>query len=146
MLGQVYHALGDKEGLLANARRSLARCERLLAAEPDHSGALGFMTSALADLGEADRAREWTRRAVLFDPDNARMLYNIACSMSELGDAETACDLLEGIIDKISTGWLLWMGADNSLDPIREHPRFKALVARGAARVANHGVEQGEPA
>ncbi|MDB5451563.1 MAG: hypothetical protein JWO33_141 [Caulobacteraceae bacterium] len=146
MLGQVYRALGDEENVQANARRSLVRCERLLAAEPDHSGALGFMTSALSDLGEAERAREWTRRAVLFDPDNARMLYNIACSMAELGDAETACDLLEGIIDKISSGWLLWMEADNSLDPIREHPRFKAVVARGAARFADQTNAEGKRA
>jgi hypothetical protein len=43
-------------------------------------------------------------------------------------------DLIEPWIDKISHGWLLWMQSDNSLDPIREHPRFVALMARGARR------------
>ena len=121
---------------MAAARRCLARCERLLAVEPDHSGALGFLVSALADLGEADRAREWARRAVLFDPDNTRLHYNIACALAGLGDADAACELLEGVLEKVNAGWLRWMAADNSLDPIRDHPRYIAVVARGAARFA----------
>jgi adenylate cyclase len=136
MVIQVYKALGDEENVLAAARRCLARCERLLAIEPDHGGALGFLVTALADLGDVDRARDWARRAVLFDPDNIRLHYNLACGMAELGDAEAACDLLDGIIDKVSASWLLWMEADNSLDRIRNHPRFVAVMARGAARVA----------
>ena len=137
MVVQVYRALGDQANLLAAARRCLARCERLLAIEPDHGGALGFLVTALAELGDVDRARDWARRAVLFDPDNTRLHYNLGCGMAELGDAEAACDLLEGIIDKVSASWLLWMDADNSLDLIREHPRFVALMARGAARLAD---------
>jgi adenylate cyclase len=136
MVIQVYKALGDEENVLAAARRCLTRCERLLAIEPDHGGALGFLVTSLADLGEVDRARDWARRAVLFDPDNMRLHYNLACGLAELGDADAACDLLDGIIDKVSASWLLWMEADNSLDRIRNHPRFVAVMARGAARFA----------
>jgi adenylate cyclase len=136
MVAQVYEALGDREALLANARRVIARCEPMLAAEPDHSVALGFMVGALVDLGEADRARELTKRAVLFDPDNERLRYNLACGMATLGDAAAACDLLDGIVDKVSAGWLRWMEADNGLDNIRDDGRFKAILARGKARFA----------
>jgi adenylate cyclase len=117
-------------------RRALALCERILADEPDHSGALGFLVTALASLGQADRAREWTRRALLFDPDNARLHYNLACAMARLGDADAAVELIEPWIGKVSHGWLGWMQRDNSLDPIRGHPRFVALMARGARRLA----------
>ena len=134
MVVQAYSGLGDHDNALAAARRTLARCEKILAFEPDHGGALGFFVNALADLGEAGRAREWTRRAVLFDPDNTRLHYNLACAMATLEDADAACDLLDGVIDKVNVGWLLWMGADNSLYPIRNHPRFAALMAKARER------------
>ena len=73
-------------------------------------------------------------RAVLFDPDNTRLHYNLGCAMAALGDADAACDLLDGVIDKVNASWLLWMGTDNSLDPIRDHPRFVALMAKASER------------
>jgi adenylate cyclase len=130
MVVQAYEAVGDEEGALSASRRCLARCERLLHVEPDHSGAMGFLVSSLADLGEAERALEWTKRAVLFDPDNVRLHYNLACAMSKLGEADKAVDLLEGIVGKINPGWAKWIEIDNSLDPIRDHPRYQAF--RGA--------------
>ena len=136
MVVQAYEALGERDATAAADRRSLARCEKILADEPDHSGALGFLVNSLAGLGQAERARDWTRRALLFDPDNARLHYNLACAMAMLRDADTAVDLIEPWIDQVSQGWVLWMQQDNSLDAIREHPRFVALMARGAARFA----------
>jgi adenylate cyclase len=135
MVVQAYEALGEPEATAAAERRAMARCEKILADEPDHSGALGFLVTSLAGLGQADRARSWTARALLFDPDNARLHYNLACAMARLRDADTAVDLIEPWIDQVSHGWLLWMQSDNSLDPIREHPRFVALMARGARRL-----------
>jgi adenylate cyclase len=135
MVVQAYDALGEQDATAAAERRALARCEKILADEPDHSGALGFLVTSLAGLGQAGRAREWTRRALLFDPENARLRYNLACAMARLHDADTAVDLIEPWIDRVSHGWVLWMQRDNSLDPIRDHPRFAALMARGARRI-----------
>ncbi len=135
MVSQAYEALGASDATAAAERRALARCEKILAEEPDHSGALGFLVTSLAGLGQVERARDWTRRALLFDPDNARLHYNLACAMSRMQDADTAVDLIEPWIDRVSEGWLLWMQRDNSLDPIRAHPRFVALMARGARRL-----------
>ncbi len=135
MVVQAYQGKGEHDNALAAERRSLARCEKLLAVEPDHSGALGFFVSALATLGEADRAREWASRAVLFDPDNMRLHYNLACAMAKLGDADAACDLLDRIVGEVTRGWLQWIQSDNSLDLIRDHPRFVALMERTDARL-----------
>ncbi len=140
MVVQAYQGIGDTENALAASRRVRARCERVLAVEPDHSTALSFFVNALADLGESERARAWARRATLFDPDNARLHYNLACAMASLHDANAACDLMDGIIDRVSKGWLLWMGQDNSLDPIRDHPRFVALMERAHARFASEAA------
>ncbi|MFT3727299.1 MAG: adenylate/guanylate cyclase domain-containing protein [Terricaulis sp.] len=128
MVVQAYEALGDKDGLRMAAQRSKERCERLLLVEPDHGGALGFFVNALVDLGEHERAREWVKRAMLFDPENVRLQYNLACGMAAV-DADLACTLLEGILPRVSPGWRKWIGLDNSLDPIRAFPRFIALCA-----------------
>jgi adenylate cyclase len=136
MVIQAYVALDEPTNAEAAARRCLARCEKILAVEPDHGGAMGFLVTALVTLNEADRARDWARRAVLFDPDNLRLQYNLACGMAGLRDADAACELLEGFVDKVSSSWWLWIEIDSSLDPIRDHPRFAAVVARGKARLA----------
>ncbi|HVV33982.1 MAG TPA: adenylate/guanylate cyclase domain-containing protein [Vitreimonas sp.] len=128
MVVQAYEAVGDVEGFRAASLRAKQCCERLLRVEPDHSGALGFFVNTLVDLGEHERAREWCKRAVLFDPDNVRLQYNLACAMAQV-DADLACAMLEPIIPKIPSGWRRWIEVDNSLDPIRNHPRFQALQA-----------------
>ena len=142
MVTQAYRGIGDHAKILAAARRSLARCERTLAQEPDHSNALGFFVSALGELGENDRAKLWAGRIDLFDPDNTRLRYNVACGMAQLGEAETACDLLDRVVDRVSGGWLEWIEKDNSLDPIRQHPRFVALVDTLQARKAQLVAEE----
>jgi len=134
MVVQAYEAIGDIEGALAASRRVKVRCEKLLRFEPDHSGALGFLVTALADLGESERAREWAKRAVLFDPDNLRLHYNVACGMVKV-DPDYACALLEDIVPRVALGWLRWIDIDTSLDPIREMPRFKALYEAIRVRV-----------
>ncbi len=60
--------------------------------------------------------------------------------MAKLCDADTAVDLIEPRIGKVSHGWVLWMQSDNSLDSIREHPRFVELMARAVRRFAAEEV------
>ena len=36
--------------------------------------------SALVTLGDAERARERTERAMLLDPENFNLLYNLGCN------------------------------------------------------------------
>jgi adenylate cyclase len=136
MIVQAYVGVGDKQKAEAAARMLVSRCEKLLEVEPDHGGALGFMVPALAELGEADRARVWARRAVLFDPDNVRLLYNLSCGMARMKDPEAACDLLEGVLTQVNEGWLSWIEKDNDFDAMRDHPRFVALLAKARERFA----------
>lgn len=135
MVLQVYAASGEEGQALMAAHRSLALCEKILQLEPDHGGALGFIVSALVHLNESERAREWARRATLFDPDNLRMHYNVACSMAVLGDGETAIALLQDLLPKVHGGWVSWMRSDTDLDSIRDDPRFIALIEAAEARV-----------
>ena len=136
MLGSCYTAIGDKEGARRAARRALERCEKIVAVEPDNGSAMGFAVGALAVLGEAERAREWAERAILLDPDNINLRYNFACSLiTDLHDFEAALDLLAPRFEKMTIEVLNWVKPDPDLDPIRDHPRFQAMLAAAEARL-----------
>jgi len=132
-----YKAIGDVEGARRAARRALDRVERVLTRDPDNGSAMAFGVTALGTLGENDRAREWMERALLLDPDNVNMRYNFACAMiTELHDHEAALDLLQPLFEKTMRAEPLgWTRSDPDLDPVREHPRFKAMLAAAVSRL-----------
>jgi adenylate cyclase len=137
MLVSSYGALGDKEGARRAARRALERCEKIVAVEPDNGSAMGFAVGSLAALGEAERAKEWAERALLLDPDNINLRYNFACSLiTDLHDYDAALDLLAPRFETMSIEVLNWVKTDPDLDPVRDHPRFKAMLAAAEARLA----------
>lgn len=133
---QCYQAKGDKAGAQAASKRALARVEKVIAAEPDHGKALGYGAGLLADLGEADRAKEWIERGTLLDPDNTILHFNFVCGLARLREIDAALTLLASVIDKASKGWLVWLDNDTDLDPLRDQPRFVELVANAKARFA----------
>jgi adenylate cyclase len=137
MCVQCYEAKGDPEGMKRIARHTLDRVERIIAAEPDHALAMGWGVTALVALGEKERAKVWTERALLLaPPDDLNLRYNLACEMAILGEADRALDLLEPVIEKSQIETFPWIKVDTTLDNIREHPRFKAMLAAAEARLA----------
>jgi adenylate cyclase len=131
-----HEALGDKEAAMHAARRTLARVEKTIVAEPDHGVALSFGVTALAVLRESDRAKEWAERAMLLDPENYNLMYNLACGMIKLGEMDEALKLLEPVFRTAQVQSLNWWKTDNDLDPLRGDPRFKAMLAEAEARLA----------
>jgi adenylate cyclase len=137
MLCSCYRAIGDLEGARRSARRALERTEKLVALEPDNGSAMGFLVTALCVLGEPERAMEWVRRALILDPDNLNMRYNMACSLVKyLHEFETALDLLEPGFQRFQLDAVTWMKTDPDLDPVHDHPRFKAMLAAAETRLA----------
>jgi TolB-like protein/predicted Zn-dependent protease len=133
---QCYEALGDADGVRSAARRGMERIEKVVAAEPDHGLAIGWGVSSLVALKDADRAKEWTERAMLLEPDNLNLRYNLACAMVSLGAMDLALELLEPVFARAQKQNLIWFRTDNSLDPLRDDPRMQAMVARAEARLA----------
>ena len=133
---QCYEAVGDIDGAQSAARRCLERVEKAIVAEPDHGLAIGWGVSALVALNEVDRAKEWTTRAMLLDPDNTNLNFNLACNMVSLGELDTAIELLAPIIARAQRQNLIWFESDTSLDPIRGDPRYQALIAEAETRLA----------
>ena len=136
MCVQAHLAKGDAEAAKATARRNLVRIENAIVAEPDHSLAMGWGVSALVAMGEVERAREWAARAMLLDPDNHNLRYNLGCAMISLGDFDAAIELLTPVMNDVDARRILWWRTDTDLDPIRDDPRFKAMVDGAEARLA----------
>jgi adenylate cyclase len=130
MILQAYQGIGDIEGHKLAARRFVERGEAILKIEPDHGGAIGFLVTSYIALGEVDRAIDLARKAEIIDPDNMRLIYNLACAMAILGETDPALGLLGKMIERVDRGWLDWIDVDNDLDPIRDDPRFVTLIAK----------------
>ncbi len=131
-----YATFGDKDSVLRVARRTLARTEKIVASEPANGSAAAFFTGALATLGENERAKSVAKRATLLDPNNQNMRYNLSCVLISIShEYEAGLDLLEPMFDTITLDAFNWAKVDGDFDPIREHPRFKAMMAKAAARL-----------
>ena len=79
-------------------------------------------------MGDSEQAKEWLDRALAIDPDDNAARYNAAYCLSLLGDHERALDLLETWVKQHGTEGKRWMLVDPDIDPLREHPRYKALL------------------
>jgi adenylate cyclase len=134
MLIQCYEAIGSPLRVPA-ARHALARAEKLIAVEPDHGLGLSFGIGALVAIGDMERAKEWSRRALLIDPGNLNVTYNIGCGLIKGGEIEWGLDLIEATVRATLRGNLNWIETDNDLDGVRDHPRFIAMLSEARARL-----------
>jgi adenylate cyclase len=142
MLVSCYTAVGNHEAALNAAQITLARAERVLAHDPNNGMAMGHGSDALAVLGRVDRALEWMNRALLIEPENFTMRYNFACALgNHLKRADAAIEMLEPVFANISLSLLNHAKADPDMDPLRDHPRFKEMVAAAEARLAGDRQE-----
>jgi adenylate cyclase len=137
MLQTCYAALDDPQGLKRAGELTLERTQKALAQDPANGSALGFGATALAALGDGERAKEWIKRALLMDPENFTMRWNLVCSLSRyLCDADAAIELLATFIDRSPPPMVKYLRLDTDLDPLRDDPRFETLVDAQEKRVA----------
>lgn len=144
MLITCYTALGDIEASKRAAKLCLERAERALGQDPTNGPAIANGASALALLGEQERAREWIERGLLLDPYNQYLRYNVACVLSaQLGDHEAAMDALEPFFVEVQTAsQLKHVEADPDLANLRDKPRFQAMLAATKQRI---GLRPAQP-
>ncbi|HEY5070616.1 MAG TPA: TIR domain-containing protein [Caulobacteraceae bacterium] len=130
-------ALGDEHGARRAARMALARAQAAVAQDQNNGAAIAYGAYALAALGDGDRAKEWIDRALLIDPDNLNLRYNLACAVCVyLKDRDAAVVLLGPFFARAAHGFLNWAKEDPDLEPLGGDPRFSAMVAAAEARLA----------
>jgi adenylate cyclase len=137
MLVSCYTALGDGENARRIARIALERIEKAVAQDRSNGNAMGMGAGCLAALGEADRAKDWMRRALLIDPDNLNMRYNFACTLAAwLGDPDAALGMLGPVLERDSGDLVGQAPNDPDFAGLRDDPRFQAMLAAAEARLA----------
>jgi non-specific serine/threonine protein kinase len=127
LLASVYDGLGQKKESVETFRASLQIIERHLDMHPDDARAVYFGAFSLCHQGEIERGLEWAGKALVMDPDEPQVLYNVACVHAKFGDPEKAIDCLEQAI-KHGWGQKEWMENDPDLAPLRDRPRFQSLM------------------
>jgi adenylate cyclase len=119
----MYYAAGDKVAARRAAGIGVKRAERILQDYPDNQRAYYLGSAGLSILEQHDRAMEWAERALALRPDDPATRYNTACFFLKYGETERALDCLENSIQSRT-----WIENDPDLAPLRDHPRFKAIL------------------
>jgi adenylate cyclase len=121
-------ASGQAEAALATARRALEGLRKQMLLEPDNPRVRYMASGLLLRLGEPAEGLRLADEALALRPNDFSTLYNVACTYCLAGDHAHALDLLERAVAR--GGFVAWMQHDPDLAPLRETPRFRAMMAR----------------
>jgi adenylate cyclase len=136
MLKGCYAALGDREQLHRVARMTLERAQRAIARDPTNAACLIAGASSFAILGERERAEDWARRALIIDPENLDVRYNLAClTARDFRDHEGALDVLEPWFNFASKNRIKHLEADPDFSPLRGNQRFEGMIEDAKRRL-----------
>ncbi len=120
----MYQAAGDTDGARRVAETGVKRAKKILEDYPDNQRAYYLGAAGLFTLERHDQAKEWIEHALELNPDDPATRYNAACVFSNYGDTERALDCLENSVMSRS-----WIENDPDLAPLRDLPRFQAILA-----------------
>jgi len=132
---------GDRAGARVAFDSARVRLDSALRELPDDWRVHAARGMALAGLGRRDEAlREahWLQRSVVYREDafgRADLAGVRAQILAQVGDDDGALDEIDRLLAGPSTVSVFTLRLDPRWDPIRNHPRFKALLAK-------HGPEQ----
>jgi len=137
VLASCCRATNDADGARAAAEVARGRAERALANDPSHATAISVLASALAELGAVSEARNWVDRAMLIDPDNPMLRYNLACLVrSDVIGIDRAISLIEPYFAVATLAQLRRTEIDPDLESLRSDPRFVAMMSGAQKRAA----------
>jgi adenylate cyclase len=133
LLNQVYTTLGRPREALRSSQKGVERAEREAARTPNNPRPAYFLATALAKLGQAERAEAWARTAIAIAPDDYLTLYNIACFYSVGGRADAAFELLGRLIPLSNADMRQWILNDADFAPLHGDRRWTDVRAQATA-------------
>jgi serine/threonine-protein kinase len=131
---------GDRLAARAAFDSALVLLDSAVSELPDDWRVHAARGLALAELGrreEALREARWIQQSVVYRQDaffSSALAEDRALILAHTGDAETALDEIERLLAGPSWLSVHTLRLDPLWDPIRDHPRFKALLAKYAER------------
>ena len=129
LAAQTYSDLGNDRLAYNLRKRGVEIADQMLELNPGDTRALYLAANALAFLDEPEKSLSYAKRALLLEPNDSMLLYNVACVYALLGMQDEALACLEKSYEAGLTlkGWYMH---DSNLDSVREHPRFKSLMEK----------------
>jgi adenylate cyclase len=117
---------GEHARALELARQALAGLLHQAELEPENARVRYLAAGLFLRLGDKESGRPYVEAALRLRPDDFGTIYNAACYYSLSGVVARALDLLE----QRPVSNLEWIEHDPDMNPLRDHPRFKAILAR----------------
>lgn len=106
--------------------------ERLVERSPEDPELLAALAQTYAVLGEHARGLELDQRLVSLRPEDETYRYNLACSLTLVGELDGACGALLAALDRGYRDFAHLM-ADDDLARLRADPRFGLIRDRMAS-------------
>jgi tetratricopeptide (TPR) repeat protein len=133
-----YQLRGDRPAARAAFDSARVLLDSLIRERPDDWRVHAAQGMALAGLGRRDEARRearWLQQSALYREDahdGPFLAEHRARILAQNGDADAALDEIERLLNRPSWLSVHTLQLDPGWDPIRQHPRFKALLSRYA--------------
>lgn len=128
-VGQALEALGKSEEAVTAYQEALAVAERHMDLNPDDPRAATMRAVSLCRVGQQTEGLRWAQQALVLDPQDAGVRYNVACLYALEGALDEALSCLEEVV-RAGFGNKAWIEKDPDLASLRGHPRFQRLMAK----------------
>jgi TolB-like protein/class 3 adenylate cyclase/cytochrome c-type biogenesis protein CcmH/NrfG len=140
IIGFARKALGDDAGARAAFLKSKSFVEAQLKQSPELADAHIQLAKVLARLGEKDSALAEAQRATELLPESKdafggpEITAGVAEVHAIVGDSARAIEILDGLLSRPSTVTVPLLKLNPIWDPLRNDPRFQALIDKYAAK------------
>jgi Predicted integral membrane protein len=133
--------IGDEAGARAAFLKAKDAAAKASAESPDDPGRRAKLGMILACLGDRDGALREAKRATELLPESKdafegpNLTENLAQVYAVLGDADSAIDILDGLLSRPSYVTVAMLQLNPVWDPIRNNPRFADLLSKHGAKI-----------
>lgn len=132
--GLGHYGLSKVLRALDEPRRALEENEKAIALMGDGLFARIANVEAFAVAGRDDEARKAAVELEALSANRYVSPYQMSLGYVELGDHEKAIEKLEEALES-REAWLNWLGVEPAFDPIRNDPRFDAILEKTGYRM-----------